>query len=293
MAGDDRYFFLYLAIVFGGLWGLALFLLIFDDFSARLFGEITLLHPVIVFFTYLPSLSGLAIYYFMGGMAAVTTVLSKFIPRKKDVIWFPVLFVIFIFFVLVMRFGSLVCNLTVPRVSFSFSQMITEVLLNFISETGIIGGVIGWTAFLLPYLQGRFKNNVLSGLLTGLLFGLWLLPGFAFSPAAGSISCVLYIVQLMAFFIFQSYIFNATKGCPTFYLFSFGLISSGSHIQLYYFTVPIQMMQIAFFIMTSLLLSFVFKKYHVDHRLQTLQTFVPIQMEANETRHQNLTNIAR
>ncbi len=280
MDREKNYLFLYLAITFGVWWGTALCFLLFGDSLTKLVGELTLLHPLIIFFTYLPSITGLTLYYLMGGSTAVKIVISKLIPRKQDLFWFPVLFVVFMFFVFFMRFGSLFFGIAVPKITYNMSQMISEIFLNFVRETGIIGGTFGWVGFLLPCLQGKLKNNISSGLLTGLIFGLWLFPGFAFSSST-EISFALYVIQLMLFFLFQSYVFNATQGSLVFYLFSFGLISAGSHIQLYYFNVPIQVMQIVYFTAISLIFHIISRKIQIDAPLQTLSTLIPMR---NETR---------
>ncbi|KAA2301651.1 hypothetical protein FY526_23930, partial [Clostridioides difficile] len=114
-------------------------------------------------------------------------------------------------------------------------------------ETGLIGGLFGWIGFLLPFLQGKLKNNITSGLITGLLFGLWVLPGYLISSFGTSTTYIYYVVQLMAFIVFQSYIFNATKGTLLFYLLAFWLVATGSQIDLYYFNPQVQIMQFFFF----------------------------------------------
>lgn len=266
-----RYLFLYLAITFGGWWGAALFLKFFGNFLHPFIGQLTLLHPLIIFFTYLPSIAGLFIYYLMGGGAAVKEIVFKLIPRKQDLFWFAVLIVGFIFFVFTMRFGCLLFGVKVPTITYSIPQMISKALLNMILETGIIGGTFGWVGFLLPFLQGKLRNNISSGLLTGLILGLWVFPGFAISSSATNTSYILYVMQLMTFFLFQSYVFNATKGNLTFYLFTFWLIATGSHIQLYYFNIPIQVMQIVFFVVASLITHIVFNKIKINAPLQTLE----------------------
>lgn len=281
MNRDYKYIGLYFTIVFGVWWGTALCFFL-NDSLIKFTGELTILHPLIVFFTYLPSITGLIIFYLMGDFTAVKSIVSRLVPEKQYFFWFPVLFMVVIVFAIFMHFGSIIFGIPVPKITYNIPQMISEVLINFVRETGIIGGVFGWVGFLLPWLQGKLKNNISSGLLTGLIFGLWLFPGFAFSSSAGSISYALYVLQLMTFFMFQSYVFNATKGSLLFYLFTFGLISSGSHIQLYYFNVPIQIMQIVFFAAASFLMHFIFKKYKIDTQLQTLKVFVSAKAGASE-----------
>lgn len=279
----SKYLILYLTIVFTGWWGTALCFFLYQDSLIKLVGELTLLHPLIIFLTYLPSLTGLAIFYLMGGLPGVKLIISKLIPRKQDIFLFPLIFLIFIIFIFSMRFGCWVLNIPLPPITLSIYQGIVEILVNFVRETGIIGGVFGWVAFLLPCLQSKLKNNILSGLLTGSIFGLWLLPGFALSATAADTSYLLYVLQLMTFFVCQSYIFNYTKGSLVFYLFTFALISAGSHIQLYYFTVPIQIMQIVFFAGISLIMHMLFRKNASISSLQILEMFTYKNIEAKQS----------
>lgn len=271
MKYNNRYLSLYLLIVFGGWWGLAICLMLFGDHLNPLVGKLTLSHPLIIFFTYLPSITGLSIYYLMGGFTAVKNIIFKLVPNKKDLVWFPILIGGFFIFVLSMRFGCMLLGVKVPQITYSISQIISEAFFNLIRETGIIGGTFGWAGFLLPCLQEKLKNNITSGLLTGLILGLWVFPGFALSSSATNTSYILYVTQLMTFFLFQSYVFSATKGSLIFYLITFWLIATGSHVQFYYFNTPIQIMQIVFFIVASIVTHVMFKKLRIGFSLQAFR----------------------
>lgn len=268
MYSSNRYLFLYLILVFVLSWTILFGGTIFADKLAPIIGELTLTHPLVIFVLCLPSISGLIIYFIIGGFPAIKSIFLKIIPRKKDLFWFPVLLEFFILFDLIMHYGSLFFGVGVPEISYTPAQMIAKALGNFIEEIGLLGGVFGWVAFLLPFLQRKLKNNILSGLLTGFLFGLWVFPGYGISSAAEAASYLLYVIQLMIFFVFYSYIFNITKGNLGFYIFAFWLAATGSHIQMYYFNVPVQIMQIVFLIISSFAIHFIFKKIKADYSLQ-------------------------
>lgn len=269
-----RYFFLYLGVVFGVAWTAIIGCAVFAVYLKPFIGELTLTHPLIIFVLYLPSMTGLFLYYKSGGMTAVRAVFLKLIPRKQDLFWFPILFVVFVFFALVMRYGSLLLGIDVPQITLRPQQMILKALWNFIEETGLLGGIFGWIAFLLPFLQAKLKNNVYSGLLTGLLFGFWVFPGYGLSSIADVTSYLLYVAQLMAFIVFASYIFNLTKGNLSLYLFAFWLAATGSHIQLYYFNMPVQIMELAFLTSAALVMHFLIKKTTMDWELQKFPDFI-------------------
>lgn len=272
--GNRKYLFLYLGISFGVCWGVGLAYMLFDDVLVPITGELTLMHPIAIIALYSPSIAGLIVYFVMDGFAGLKGIFSKLIPEKKDLIWFPILFGVFIIFALTMHFGSRLLGIGVPEMTYTVPGMILKALRNFIEETGLIGGAFGWIGFLLPYLQSKFKSNITSGLLTGLLFGLWVIPGYLIDSFGTSTDFLYYVAQLMVFIVFMSYIFNATKGNILIYLFSFWLISTGSQIDLYYFNPQVQIMQLVFFLICAIIVHFVFKKKNIGRPLQTFPDFI-------------------
>ncbi|WP_205622767.1 hypothetical protein [Paenibacillus wynnii] len=274
MKSNNKYLYLYLGISFAVCWGIAIAFILFEDFLVPLTGELTLMHPLAIIALYSPSIAGIITYYVMGGTEALKGLFSKLIPRKQDLVWFPIILGIFILFGLTMHYGSLLFGLPVPDITFTVPEMFIAALVNFIKETGLIGGVFGWIGFLLPFLQGKFKNNITSALLTGFLFGLWVLPGYIISSFGTSTSYLFYVAQLMVFVVFQSYIFNATKGNLLFYLFAFWLAATGSQIQLYFFNPDVQKLQISYFIIAAVVIHFVFKKRNIAQPLQVFPDFI-------------------
>jgi hypothetical protein len=113
-----------------------------------------------------------------------------------------------------------------------------------------------------------------SALLTGLIFGFWVFPGYGLSSIADVTNYLLYVAQLMAFIVFASYLFNITKGNLSFYLFAFWLAATGSHIQLYYFNLPVQIMEILFLSSASVVMHFVTKKTKISWELQVFPDYI-------------------
>src|SRR5699024_12776234 len=99
--------------------------------------------------------------------------------------------------------------------------MIVKGLLNFFMEFGLIGGIFGWIGFVLPYFQKKFKHNIPSAVLTGALIGLWVIPGYLISSFGPSRAFVFYVIQLMMFILFMSYVIIAITGNRLIYLFTF------------------------------------------------------------------------
>ena len=270
----NRYLLIYLTVVFGLAWSIMIGCAIFANLLTPLIGPLSLTHPLIIFVLYLPSLTGLAIYGYAEGVSGVKGIVRKLIPRQQDWVWFPVLLILFIGFALSMRFGSLLLGIDTPKITDTFMHMLTKALWNLIEETGLIGGIFGWIGFVLPFFQKKFKKNIPSALLTGLLFGLWVMPGYGFSSMASVTSYLLYVLQLMSFISLASYIFNATAGNLSCYLFAFWLAATGSHIQLYYFNIPVQVMEVVFLTIATVLLHFSLKKLSVESQIQTFPDFI-------------------
>lgn len=157
-------------------------------------------------------------------------------------------------------------------------EMIIGALKNLYEEAGIIGGEFGWFGFLLPYLQKKFKSNVKAGALTGLLFAIFLAPGYVISSFELAAAYPLYIIQLVLFAIFVSYMFNMTEGNLLFYIILFWLIATGSRLEFYYFNAKVQLLQVAFFAIAVLVIHLIVKKRNIKMELQVLPDYVGIKL---------------
>lgn len=247
---------------------------LFAEVLAPLTGPLSLTHPLMLFVLNLPSLTGLGIYAYIGGWSGLSGILKKLIPRQQDWKWFPILLMLFMGFAWCMRLGSLLLGVAVPVITDTPMQMVSKALQNVMEEIALIGGIFGWIGFVLPFLQGKFKRNIPSALLTGLLFGLWVMPGYGLSSVATATSYMLYVLQLMAFISFASYIFNATAGNLSCYLFAFWLAASGSHIQLYYFNIPVQTMELVFLTLAAMVMHGLCKQGKLRTSLQIFPYFI-------------------
>ncbi|SFS02536.1 hypothetical protein [Anaeromicropila populeti] len=274
MKNSNKYLALYLGISFGCCWGVGLAFILFGEALTAVVGELTLTHPLAIIALYSPSIAGLITYAAMGGMDALKKILFKLIPQKQDLFWFPVLFVVFVLFAASMHYGCVLFGISLPKMTYSIPRMIIEALRNLIEETGLIGGVFGWIGFLLPFFQSKFKSQTKSALLTGFIFGLWVLPGYVISSFGTSTAYPFYVIQLMAFILFLSYVFNVTNGNLLLYIFTFWLMATGSRLKFYYFIPSVQIMQISYFIIGTIVIHTVFKKKNITYTLQTFPDFL-------------------
>lgn len=264
----NKYLTIYLVITFGLCWGLASSFMIFNDFFTNLFGDASFTNPMVLFALYSPSIAGLVVYGMMGGYKAIINLLSKFIPTKKDIIWLPIVLGMAALYLAFIHYGSIAAGFGVPEMTLTVGQMGIEIVKNLFEEAGILGGVLGWIGFLMPFFQKKFNNNIKAGLMTGFIFGIYVLPGFLISSFELAAVLPLYMIQLMLFLVFVSYMYNATNGNLLYYVLLFWLISTGARLELYYFNAPVQLLQIFFFAAAIAVVHFIMKKKKIDLKLR-------------------------
>jgi hypothetical protein len=276
-SNGNRPLVLFLLVAFGVCWGMAFLFMAFSKYLVPIIGPLSLTHPLVILVLYSPSLAGLLVYYVFGGWRAVGRLMQKMMPRKNHAFWYLSIFLMFVLFGFYMRFASILFNQPVPAITLTVPQMVARGLWILIKETGLIGGVFGWIGFLLPFLQRKFhQRTVLAALLTGLISGLWLLPGYIMSSINQSdTSYLLYLLQLMIFVVFADIVFNATEGNLLLYVFMFWLAATGSHIQLYYFTRSTQLLEIVFFAAAAGVCAMIVKRAKLPSGVQTYPSFLP------------------
>ena len=272
----NKYLTIFLVITFGLCWGIASIFLIFNDFITNLFGDASFTNPIVMIALYSPSVAGLVVYGMMGGSKAIKNLLSKFIPRKQDLIWFPIVIGMALLYLASVHYGSIALGFDVPERTLTLSQMPIEVVKNLFEEPAILGGVLGWIGFLMPFFQKKYNSNIKAGIFTGLIFGIYVLPGYVISSFELAAAFPLYVIQLTLLLVFVSYMFNATNGNLLFYIILFWLISAGARLELYYFNAPVQLLQIAFFAIAVVVVHFVMKKKKIEQKLQVLPDYVGI-----------------
>ncbi|MBR3771152.1 MAG: hypothetical protein IKL07_02675, partial [Clostridium sp.] len=215
MEQENKYkklFITYIAITFGVCWGICLLYVIFHDVMVSAFGEMTLTNPLINIALNMPGIAGLFIYFLYDGAKGLKNYLKTLIPRKKDLIWFPIIAVVMTLYIFAVRYVCILFHVDVPEMTYTPAKMFHVFLGNFFGETGMIGQCCGWFGFLLPYLQAKYKNGVKAGLLTGFWFALFLAPGYVFSSFETATAYPSYVAQMMLLSVCISFVLNET-GC--------------------------------------------------------------------------------
>ncbi len=271
---NKRYLLTFLLITFGISWTIIIAYIIFNDAFVNAFGELTLFNPVVMFVLYSPTIAGLIVTYRYDGFEGIKKLLLKLKPRKKDLFWFPIIFVVGLIFYASMHYGSIILGIPVPKSGFSFGDILVEASKNLFEETGLIGGAFGWIGFMLPYLQKKFNGNAVPAFLTGIAFGLYVMPGYVISSFETATLYPLYVTQIIIFIYFFSFLFNATNGNTLFYIYTFWLMATGSRLKFYYFQAPVQLLQIAFFTVLSFIMYMLVKNNIIEQKLQVFPEYL-------------------
>lgn len=270
-----KYLNVYLSVTFGLSWGICLLYIFLHDWIAPIMGELTTSNPLVIIGLNAPSITGILIYFLYGRFSGLGKFLRTLIPRRRDLIWFPIIIVGMICMLIAVRLICILIGIGVPEMTYGPKKMLTEFLKNFYEETGMLGGAWGWFGFLLMYYHRSFKNNIKAGLLAGLMFGIFLLPGSVFSSFETAQVYPLYLTQCLLLGVIMSYILNATKGNVLFFILFFWFACSGVRLQFYTHTAGPQIIQIVLYVVICAILYFVFKSKNANKPVDEVMEVFP------------------
>lgn len=243
---QKKYPVMYMVITLVICWGLGILYTIFSNGFSASFSD-----PAVLVAMCAPTLAALIIYGITGGKPTIKNILKKFLIRREQLFWIPVIISLNLLFFLIVRFGLILLGIEVPEITLTLNQQLKEMIINFFEEIGVIGGAMGWVGFLIPYFQTKFNNNIKAGIMAGLGIGLFVIPGYAISAFGLVALYPLYVLQMVTFMVLYSYIFNLTDGNLMLYVILLWVNSSGSRMQLYYFAPPSQILQTGAFALAA------------------------------------------
>lgn len=245
---SKKYLWIYLGITFGLSWGLSLIYILCYKQLSPIFGQLNMSNPLVVIALNSPSIAGVFVYCIYGGKRSLLQFFKRLIPSLIECRWFIYLLIVSIVFFVAMHYGSILFHIPLPKVTLSNNDRLVLLLKNIYEETGLLGGALGWYGFLLPYMQKQYQSSIMGGLITGFIFGLFVLPGYVLSSFETATAYPFYVIQLMIFSVFIAFIMNMTRGNVLFFVFSFWLVASGSKLQFYNFIEGVQILEIIFFL---------------------------------------------
>ena len=268
-----QYLVAYLALTIGSVWAMTLFYLTNYDVAVSVIGELQLTNPLVVVILHSPMIAALGILAHYDGRRGVMNFLRTLVPRRKDMVWLPVLAGLMVAYIFGIRGLCLAFGLPVPPDPQGPLEMVVTFLRLFVMEIGMVAITIGWYGFFLPFMHRVTGNHVLSGIATGLGIGVFVAPGNLFSSFELATAWPLYAAQLCVLSIGMSYLLSRMKGNVLFFLNPFWVSASGSAMRLYYFTAQTQVVQISLFAVLVIVLVVVLRTQARGGALDEPHTF--------------------
>ena len=268
-----KYLVLFLVLTMGSVWGLTLFFGLAPDFAVGLVGELQTTNPVVVIILHTPMIAAILIFLLYDGMRGLANFCLSLIPRKKDLIWIPVLLVLMFGYIFALRYLCMLFGIDVPAETETPLEMVLTFLELFYMEIGMVAIAIGWFGFFLPLMHRVTKNHISAGVATGMGIAIFVAPGNIFGSFELAIAWPLYAAQLCVLCIAMSMLLSRMKGNILFFLLPFWASASGSAMQLYFFAADTQVVQLTVFAILTVILYFVLKKQAPDGVLDPRHTF--------------------
>lgn len=167
---------------------------------------------------YGPSLMAIAVTGIAHGGQEVKRLLSKFLVWRVNIVWY---LVVLLLIPLIQLSGVLIYEALNPG---SVGALAPEPLTSWVLAVllaiplGPLAEELGWSGYLIPRMQGRF-DALNSGLLVGLLWGLWHAPLFWATFGVWVLnapirwwSVAVYIGGTVAARVIYTWIYNNTRG---------------------------------------------------------------------------------
>jgi hypothetical protein len=268
-----KYLVLYLVLTIGSVWALTLFYLFAYDFAVGLMGELHLRNPAVILILHSPMIAAVLVLFLYDGARGVANFLRTLVPRRRDLVWIPVLLALMFAYIFAIRYLCMLFGIDVPAETETPLEMVLTFLELFYAEVGMVAIAIGWFGFFMPFMQRLTGKPVSAGVLTGLGIAVFVAPGNVLASFELAIAWPLYAAQLCVLCVGMAFLLNRMKGNVLFFLLPFWASASGSAMQLYYFAVPTQFVQLVVFALLALLLVWVLKRQSPDGRLDEPFTF--------------------
>lgn len=241
------YLVLFLVLTIGSVWGLSLFYLFAHDTAVATLGELELLSPLVIVILHSPAIALLVILLHYDGGRGVANFARTLIPRRRDLVWIPVLMLTMLGYIVAVRYLCVAFGVPVPPETLTPVGMAIAFLRLFVMEIGMVAIALGWFGFFLPFMQRITGSPVIAGVATGLGIGVFVAPGNLFASFELATAWPLYVTQLCVLGVGMALLLNRMKGNVLFFLLPFWVSASGSHVKLYYFMIPTQLIQLVLF----------------------------------------------
>lgn len=267
-----RYLAIFLALTIGSVWALTCFYLFAYDTAVAILGELATLNPVVIIILHSPMIAAIVVYLMYDGWRGLLNFLKTLIPRRKDLVWIPVLMGLMLVYIFAIRWVCQLFGIDVPPEPLAPLDMLIVFLQLFVMEIGMIAIAFGWYGFFLPFMHRVTGSHLISGIATGVGIGVFVAPGNMFASFELATAWPLYVAQLCVLSIGMSMMLSHTKGNILFFLLPFWVSASGSWLDLYIFKTSTQFVQIGLFAALVVVLYF-FLRSRGGGKLAPMHTF--------------------
>lgn len=203
-----RSFTPFLLISFGLAWGILALYIFSPDGMGAVFGQLTGNHPLFFLAVYAPAIAAFTLVASTGGLTCLRRFLGRALLWRCDMAWYAFLI---IGIPLIFIGGSALRGnlLTEP---FPFASL--QTLLVALVLAAIKGPIeeFGWRGLALPLLQRKFAP-IWSGLILGVIWGLWHVPAFLLGGTQQSEwSFSAFFAGCLAISVIATALFNSSRG---------------------------------------------------------------------------------
>ena len=197
----------FLSITFGITWGLATLLMLFYDQIVSIFGEISMTNPLIILMVYAPGIAGILLVWQKTGFSGLKKFLQRLTLWRAPKAWWA--FLILGIPLIVYSGAAIKGSISEPFPFSPWYQMFPAIALAL-----FLGPIeeFGWRGVAQPLLQRKF-SPFWSGLILGIIWGVWHIPSFLGSgtPQSGW-DFGSFFIGIVAIAVILTPLFNASKG---------------------------------------------------------------------------------